>query len=346
MANEILPTNRGYILIKAESTYGVDPTHAITDARRIVNWEGQAKAIMEPRTALAPFRGGLRMIKTAQENTFSGEAPLTIFNVPTSDSTSPQEDPALIMCGFTRVWDTGPPDTITYTCRSQGHGSVAIEEYFFDDAHADGIAWQFLGCRADWSVDFAPSATTMLKFTGEAKTGTQLAGDHTPDGALTYTEDCDIVGDTWVVTLTELEGDTSFGGAVIEGALAGNMELKRQPGMTGTVGPARIVLNPQAGVSLSLLVDQVTDGDWDPTLQQADCDGSAGMMLVTLVSTNTNLVTFSLTCSLSELELIGDQDGRRAWRLNHTGAWPEASADGGGLKPADNLTITYANDEA
>ena len=89
---------------------------------------------------------------------------------------------------------------------------------------------------------------------------------------------------------------------------------------------------------------KLVDGDWDPTTQQADCAGSAGMMTVTLTSTNTNIVTISMTCAISDLELIADQDGRRAWRLNHTGAWP-ADSDGGGIKPADNLTITYSNDE-
>jgi hypothetical protein len=344
MANEILPTNRGYVLIKEESTYGTDPTHAATDVRRVVNWESQAKDLTQPREALSPYRGGLRNIRVGGEFTFSGETPLTIFDVPTTDAGNPVEDPFLIMCGFTRAWATGPPDTQTYTCKSQGHGSVCIEEYFFDEDLADGVAWQYLGCRADWSIDFAPGTPTMLKFTGEGKSATQLASP-TP-AAITYSSDCDIVGDTWVVVLTELDGDSAFGGGVIEGSLTGNMGLVRQGGLDGTVGPAFIRLVPQTGVGLSLVVEQVADGDWDPTTMLADCDGSQGMMTVTLTSTNTNIVVISLTCSISDLEIISDQDGRRAWRLNHTGAWPEDTSDGGGLKPADNLTITYKNDEA
>ena len=343
---DFLPANRGYVLIKKESTYGTDPTHAITDARRVFNWEMQAKDITTKQGAMSPYRNGSRNIRTGKEITFSGETPLTIFDVPETDEGSRAiEDPFLEMCGFSSAggWDTGFPDTITHTCKSQGHNSVSIEEYFFNQAQTDGIAWQLLGCRADFSVDFTPGEVTMLKFTGEGKAGDKIDAAHTPDASLTYASSCDIVGDTWVVTFTQVEGSSAYTGLVREGSLTGNMNLQRQPGLSGTVGPARIRLNPQDGVGLSLLVEQMDDADWDPETMLADCDGSQGMATVTLVSTNTNTMTVSLTMSLESVDIVPDQEGVRMWRLNHAGSYP-VDSDGGGLKPADNLAFIYGND--
>jgi hypothetical protein len=354
MANESLPSKRGYVWIKTESTYGSDPTLAAgADERYVEDWDSQAKDIMAERTGISPYRPGWRPVRVDKNMTFSGAVELTTIDVPTTDTTPyPQEDPFLKMCGFTRAWSGANAahsnyDTFTYTLQSQGGESAAIEEYFFDEDHADGIGWQYLGCRADWTIELPAVGRSMLRFNGEAKTGTALAGP-TPDGSLAYTATCPVVGGTWTVTLTELDGDTAFGGSIIEGTITGNMGLQRQMGQSGSVGPATIKLVPNTGIGFSLLVEQVVDGDWDPTTMLADKDASKTVMTASLKSTDsdTHYIQIDFTCALTDLELVADHEGRRAWTLNHSGAYPEASSDGGGLTPAENLTITYVNNTA
>lgn len=346
MANEVFPTNRGYILVKTESTYGSDPTLAAADdAKYIEDWDGQAKDIMEQRAGISPYRPGWRPVRTNKENTFSGAMELTTVAIGASDTVRPEEDEVLLMCGFAAAHASGTPNTLTYTLQSQGGGSAAIEEYFFDEDHADGIGWQFLGCRADWTIEIPAVGKCRIVFNGEAKTGTQLTSSLTPDSNLDYAATCPVVGGTWTVTVTELDGDTAFGGGVIEATISGNMGLQRQQGQSGSVGPATIRLVPSEAIGFSVLFEQVADGDWDPTTMLADCDGSANVFTVSMVSTDAsnNDITIAFTCSMTDIEIVADQDGRRCWRIQHSGTYPEDTSDGGGLTPAENLTITYSN---
>ena len=353
MANEPLPALRGEVRALAETTYATDAGVAATDVRYVENWDSNAKPTLEQRPGISPFRAGWRNRLVGQANTWSSEVEITALTVPASDTLTPEIDPWLAACGFgAKAFSAvGDPNTITYALLSHGHRSATIQERFFNPAQSDGIGREYLGARCDWTITIDGQGIWRLAMDGAAKTGTAILGPSAT--TLTYGfENGPVIGSQTTATLVSLEGngDSTYGtgsllATVVSATVTGNMNLQVQTGLSGTVGPSRVVLNPEQGVGVELVLEQQVDAEWDPftwMLDQTGADNVYSLILTATVGVDTvNLGTFYI--SGMEIENVPNEGGRRLWRINHSGVYPEVGGtDGGGLVPANNFSLFYS----
>tara|TARA_Y100000310_G_scaffold90136_1_gene87399 strand:+ start:1338 stop:2357 length:1020 start_codon:yes stop_codon:yes gene_type:complete len=154
-------TRNEVVLIKAESTYGSDPTHADTDATLVENFqwrfvsEKYARAILSaspvPRR---PSYVGQRFVEIEWDQEMSGYS--TDYGAGVA---FPKYDAPLRSAGFTRTDDAGDPRQYTYYQSRSAFGSCAIEY------EADGVVAIALGCMGDVTFPLIPGRRAMMHYT-------------------------------------------------------------------------------------------------------------------------------------------------------------------------------------
>lgn len=364
MADEALPSNRGYVWAELEATYGADPTLAVADVMYVENWESNAKRLMVERDGQSHAPGGFPPVKVGQENTWSCDVEMATATIVDANDQPVIED-WYTCCGFTKEsWQTNLGDGNSaqrYTLAisdAATNSSIAIEERFFDELDADGVGFQYLGCRADWEIRIKANERWMLHMDGMAKTGTSIA---TPNSTTaTYDFDEPAVGCNTSIRLVEYLTDTVYEGQIIEATIKGNTGLTAQHGMSGSAGgPAEIRHIRTKDIILDLLVEMVADGDWDPPTMMDSLTGQGTGMSCAILTTNgtdPNAHSLALATSVSatsvltgfgvsllEVEPIAENEGRRVWRFTCVGRYPEVGTDEGGLAAALNFRIIYVN---
>lgn len=347
MAWEEFIANRGYVWVKEESTYGSNPSLTVANVIYVEDWEAVHKPINRRRTGLSPKPSGWRPQYVDAEFSAKGKVEFPLVSVAGTDSITPSFEPILRATGWgPRVHAAGSPNTITYTLLGGNHGSCAFEEYFFDEAEADGKGWRLLGCRGDWVVNIVDGEPTFYEFDVMGMgNSAQITSGLTPSASADYPfgSERSAIGGKWTAAFTSIDNSTSFDGRIINATLRGNMNPQKQRGLNGTVGPQAVKCAPGA-FECDLTVVQVADGDWDPEDRLDSASGDASAMTVTLTQSHGgDAAIFSFTAGFEDLEIIADEAGYRAWRLKHSNMYPEVSSDGGGVRPADNLTLQLTN---
>ena len=357
MPFETIPGNRGYIWAMTEVTYGSDPGLAITNVQYVENFTSNPRRVMTPRTGMSPYRPGWRPVRTSIEPTWSCDIELGDITLAGTDTVRPQYEPFLRAAGFDAgTYSASTSNCLVYNLLSHGHGSCALEEYYFVEDELDSVGTQYLGCRADWTININGSERWMMSLDASAKTGTQAAG--TTPATATYVFAQPATGDKTVVSLKEYDGDTAYAGLVLSASISGNMGKTVVSGLSGAVaGPAKVVLNPTAGITVELIMEQVEDADWNPIgwmdtagggsltheLQFSYTNGDDNMLLCGgTTAASADMDYFGV--ALQDLEHIGDQDGSRVWKMTFSGLYPEVGTDEGGIVPANNLQLVFQQD--
>lgn len=343
--------NEGYVLVKTESNYGVDPTLAApNNLLRVDTCEVSIQKTVIQRPGMSPYAPGYRPVPgpDAVDVTLTCEVSLTPI---TGSSDRPPEGPMLLAAGFTAVY-AAPTNVkrVTYTARSFGAtGSAAIERYGHNQADDDGINWQVLGGRFDWSLDINAAERWLWTFTGPGASGTVTA---TSAGRSTSVDFGGRVnppsvggGATCVIKrISSVDGsdvDTyPAAGRVVSLSVSGNNGAQLQQGVCGQ----RVDFVPSTGPSGTLVVELTDLSDHNPW----EAIEESGLYEITISSpaaqaANTAEGQYHILNWTAYVESItmGADAGAMTVSLALSNGYADDTGDGGGLKPADTFSISY-----
>lgn len=341
--------NNGYVAVKVESSYGADPALTIPGNLLYVDEATiDAQKQVLRRQGMSPYAGGFRPVAGVDEVTVSLTRELTLLTI-TGGTERPPEDPILRACGFVAV-ESAPTDNklVTYTARSFGAtGSITVELKEHNQANDDGWEHQARGVRGDWTIALDPAArwTIAMAGVGSAYAHTRLnaAREVAVDyGALPVPSVSGAA--TCVITRVDNAGSdvTSYpaAGRVVSLNVTGNNGAQIQRGTCGQ----RVDFVPGDGPSGTLVVEVVDQDQFDPwgAIEEADLIeitiSSPAAQAGNTASGDYHVLTWR--CYVESIA-AGADSGAKTWSLSLFNAYPDDTADGGGLKPADSFTFAY-----
>lgn len=347
----IYPEKLGYVACKKETTYNTDPTIAIPgDLLYCEELSHDQNYEMAARTGDSPKRAGFRMVKTNFDGPISLTVELDQYSV-TGDSAVPVCDPILHCCGFERTPSTGGENkTQTYLLQTAGHGSSWFEIAEINEDEDDCAIYEYGGVRGDWTLSMPGDGLWTFAMDGNSASGTYARKGSGPDAGVDYDGNiCELpaVGGGCVVVISVLDGDTTYPIATASlhsAEFSGNMGLQAK----NTLAGRKITLVPTEPVGGSLTLEQV---DFNEGFDPYDIRNNSKVFTVFVASKDlsfTGLVPANdgtYVCVYGSFVIAdfakGLAMGARTWEINLAGAYPESSADGGGLDPADDFRIIF-----
>ncbi|MCX2780424.1 phage tail tube protein [Microbulbifer thermotolerans] len=285
---------RELILVKIESSYGVDATPGASDAILVENigWSF-AGARMVERAAVKPSLGMLQGI-------FAGTLMEVTFDVEVKGSgaagTAPEVGPLLRACGMAETIDAGT--SVEYAPASAGHESVTL--YYYED----GSVYKLTGCRGTVSVNLETGAAGKFSFT---ITG-HVSG---PTDAAMPTVSYDATTPPPVINASFSVGSYS---AVINA-------LSLDLGNTIATPPS---MSAEDGYSEIIISDRDVTGSFDPEATTVAAKNWAGEWKAGTAQTITTGTIGSTAGNQYELEISsawykelspGDRDGLRTYEI-------------------------------
>lgn len=341
--------NNGYVAVKIESSYGVDPTIAIpANLLYIDEATIDAQDTVIRRQGMSPFEGGFRPVAGPADVQVSLSRELTLLDVSVGTE-RPPEDPILRACGFT-VAESAPTNNklVTYTARSFGAtGSITVEIKTHNQANDDGWEHQARGVRGDWTITLDPAARWMIAMAGfgsaYAHTRLNAARETAVDyGALPAPSVSGAA--TCVITRVDHAGDdvTSYPatGRVVSLSVTGNNGAQLQQGTCGQ----RVDFVPGDGPSGTIVVEVVDQDQFDPwgaitegDLIEITISSPAAQAGNTATGNYHRLVWSCYVESVSS----GADAGAQTWSLSLFNAYPDNAPDGGGLTPGNSFSFAY-----
>ncbi len=337
MANELLPTNRGELRAEVEVTYDTNPGLAAGTVLYAEEFSVTVADGVTPRNGMSPYAPGFKPFPTLRTAEFSGKVfinPLTL----TVGSEVPSEDPILRLIGFGAGVATTPAGSKirTYQWLAHGQGSTSLLLTEFDEADANGTKTTLTGCRAQGTINLVGEGAATIDFSGQAATSTVLNNAAGPV-ALSYPDDCPVVGGAGTVTITELGGDAVFGGLLFDAELSG-YPVNPSNGLGGRV----IQMRPDGAIGITLNLEQQTLDDFDPIAYAAAKTALTVHIALPAATAGGDSVEFDFTVCIMSASSDDGPAGNKTWGLDCIVIFPEDTADGGGLVPAAEVfTLTY-----
>lgn len=335
---------KGIILVIAESTYGTDPRSGTptwgTDEIYVEDVTVTVEQAPIERPGIQPYRQGLKGAAGLKRTTlaFSAEvAPITV----SAGTERPTIDALLRASGFAVSTSTGgDPKLVTYTSKSGNHGSATVYALLFNEDWSDALKMVFTGCRFNPIFRWFPSERFMVRFEGQARDCTE--SDHAAgvDASHTYTLPTPTLGGSATCTLTELGADTAYPSDLDLIGCEINMEMNPvvAPGLRGANGIHQILLRPQSHPTVNLQLYATEHAGWDPATYQANVTTINAILARPSPAVAGNFVRATFN-GMIRARPLQDTDGSAAWGLNLGLVYPEASSDGGGLKPSDSHLV-------
>ncbi len=152
------PISTEILLVKAETSYGVDPLPDNTDAVRVVAGSVNFSVAEGLRMADRKFADGTL---GARQPVYGGRLPSIEFQVElkrgSAVDTPPEFGPLLRACGLRETINSG--NSVDYTPRSHDHESCTI--YYFEKGSVRHI---LTGCRGNVSVTATPGQPILATF--------------------------------------------------------------------------------------------------------------------------------------------------------------------------------------
>lgn len=341
----------GYVLVKSEATYNTDPTLSVPEnLLRVDTADVSIQKTVIRREGLSPYAAGFRPVAGPDQVDLNivCEASLTPI---TGSSDRPPEGPLLLASSFVAVY-SNPSNTkrVTYTARSFGAtGSAAVERYGHNQADNNGIQWQALGCRFDWTLNIDGANRWTWTFAGMGASGSVSALGSGRSASVDYGGRIDIpnVGgeSTCVIKRISSADGTDVDtypvtGRVVSLNVTGNNGAQLQQGVCGQ----RVDFVPGAGPSGTLVLELVDLGDHNPWAAIEE----AGLYELTISSpaaqaagtANGEYHVVNWTAYVESIALAADA-GARTVSLALFNGYADDTADGGGLKPADTFSVSY-----
>ena len=140
--------------------------------------------------------------------------------------------------------------------------------------------------------------------------------------------------------------DTAFPVAthrVLEADISCAMNPQDQGGMQSDGGAFAAVLDPDGPITGRVLLEQSLIATWDPYTYRNARTGLTFAISTVDPTAVGNYITISC---LGWIDTIDETlvEGSMFWDIGFIGGYPEDSGDGGGLKPADVLTVVYGTE--
>lgn len=339
--------NNGYVLVKAESSYGVDPTTAVPNNLLYVDEATiDAQDTVIRRQGMSPYASGFRPVAGPADVQVSITRELTLLTL-SAGTERPPESPLLLACGFTVASSTPTNNVLlTYTARSFGAtGSVTVEIKTHNQANDDGWEHQARGVRGDWTITLDPAARWTLSMAGMGSDYSHTRLNAARETAVDYTLPIPSVSGaaTCVITRSNSGGVINTypaTGRVVSLTVTGNNGAQLQQGTCGQ----RVDFVPGDGPSGTLVVEVVDQDQFDPWngIEEGDLIditiSSPAAQAGNTADGDYHVLTWR--CYVETVAMGGDS-GAQTWSLSLFNAYANDSSDGGGLKPADSFTFAY-----
>lgn len=340
----VIAENQGYVVVKAESSYGVDPTTVIpTNLIYVDSAEIEGAAVVIQREGMSPYQGGFKPVAGPDDVTVTLETEIPLLTLSTGSEVS-AIDPLLLAAGFTAATST-PTNRKrrTYTARSFGAtGSVAVEIFEHVAANDDGWKHQALGVRFDWTIRLDPAARWVLALTGAAASYSRTATGAARSTSVDYALATPVVSGAATCSIVRVKSGTDqtypAAGRVVSLEVSGNNGAQIQRGICGQ----RVDFAPSTPITGTLVVEAVDADDFDPwaAIEAGDlieiAIGSPSGPYGGTASGDS--VAIAWTAYVESVTRAADS-GAKTWSLSLFGGYPQDSSDGGGLKPADTFTL-------
>lgn len=340
--------NEGYLKIKVESSYGVDPTLAVPTNLLYVDAASiEAAPEVIQREGMSPYARGFRPVKGADNVTVSLTCELTLTTIATGTD-RPVEDPVLRACGFTAVASSPTNnEVVVYTARSFGAtDSVTIEIDEHNQSNDDGVEHQARGVRGDWTIRLNPAERWTLEMSGMGSAYAHTRLNTARNTAVDYALPVPSVSGGAACSVERLDTDGSTletypaAGRVVSLEVTGNNGAQLQRGVCGQ----RVDFVPSTGPTGTLVVEVVDLDAFDPWASIEE----ASLIAISISSpaaqaANTadgNYHTLTWTCYVESIS-VGADAGAKTYSLSLINGYADAAGDGGGLDPDDTFRFTY-----
>lgn len=345
----IYAENNGYVAVKIESSYGVDPTVAIPANLLYVDEatiDAQKQVIK--REGMSPYAAGFRPVAGVDEVAVSLTRELTLLSLSVGTE-RPPEDPILRACGFVAV-GSAPTNNllVTYTARSFGAtSSITVEFKEHNQANDDGWEHQARGVRGDWTITLDPAARWMIAMAGIGSAYAHTRLNAARETAVDYNGLLPVPSvsgaATCVITRINSGGTVNTypaTGRVVSLSVQGNNGAQIQRGTCGQ----RVDFVPSTGPSGTLVVEVVDQDQFDPwgAIEEGDLINitisSPAAQAANTADGSYHVLTWR--CYVETIGAAGDS-GAKTWSLSLFNGYADDSSDGGGLKPADSFSFAY-----
>lgn len=340
------------------------------------------KPEMIQREGLSAFRPGWRPVQGKVSAPFSFTVELDHKTVNGTTPTPPECDFALRMCGFERTDTSNTDFTsanvsavagnndeiISYALSDRigsGSSSARIEYTEAVEGGSEGLKWTVTGARGDWTLNINAGERITFEVNGlgittePAKVSTPTLNDTLPTGVQPMVAQ-GFVG----ISIADLTGDSVYGGGtagsapamgtagsgadvtVLAATFSGNLNLQEDMGIDAAGSVKRVRQRPDGPWTGSLTLEQVVfEDDWDA--YEFMTSGTPIQIIICLIDPTTtagagaNYWELDCTCVITAIAK-SDEGSRRVVELEVAGAYPENSTDGGGYKPANQMTMKWA----
>lgn len=355
-------TREGFVLIKAESTYGADPTPTVADNELYVDAvEIEVTRPIIDRDGPSPYRPGYPGVPGPQAVTVSIKTEITPKAI-TGTGVRPKETDALKFGGWMPTESVaGNPKTVTYALKSGEWGQTAGQESsvtvwvpIFNAADDDGIVLKASGCRGDTVLTIEGGTKWGLEVSGPGASGTKarINSSRSSFGLPTFdfTTLLPIVAGAAECTITAITAAETYpvaSGLVRSLKFSANNNVTVDQGVCGQ----RVSMQPGAA-TFELVLDVVDLDEWDP--QQYLGDSEAGAALVPdalLVQVGTPDLDFNASTGVPTVAgtyvmfrfyaqitaaKMGDVGGSKAWTISGRAIYAPGAGTAG-QTPSDGL---------
>ncbi len=367
-AGDFRPSKRGWLAVKEEVTYGVDPViDPVTDTLYAEEPEANQETEALERTGEAPRRPGWGSVDGAETNTLNFTTEIRGLQVVDAAS-RPHEHTAWRIVGASdpSFVTTGTVNTLRYTILDANFGSVTAHKYEEIQDPGNGTYQQLLGVRGTGTFPKEHNQRVMLQVEAMGKEWSTVDYSGIATDDLDWDDTNDECRNPFVfrdvtAILSTLDGLTVYQGGLLtaEAPLEMNPEIHRVANSSG--GIVRIYQRPEAGMQHTIQVEAVPKADFDPyALRQARTvlkyveriyatDGPAGRDWIDFVS----------YLKIATVTKDANVDGRRAWTLGVELVWPETTpgnandptvitggSDDAGCSPKSMYEVWYTTDTA
>ena len=356
MANENLPSGRGYLLVKSEgASYATDPTAAVANVIYVEDFEWDMDDDDIPRTGPSPGHPqGFLSDVGARHLSFSFSCPILPREISAADDTdAPNIDAILRGSGLVRTSVASTTDTHAYVSNPDASGSYWMEFYSLDEDNADGNKVVFPGCRSSIELSFEGGARATASVSGlaVATAAAGVAAIGAGAGAVVYQSEAALIARAAVVKVVDLSDDSLYGGGSL--ASPGNAVLVRslsvdlamapteRTGLSPLYGVGAIKLAPAGPIVAQMVAEAVAVGDFDPWALRRDrqpIEVNIKFPAPAGVTTTTTVLYYG---QIVEGIDQSDDGGVRTWGLTQHTRYPEVAVGGSpavGVAPTQVMT--------
>jgi len=355
--NPLFPTGRGYALLKAESTYGTDPSVAVTDFMNFDEFDLNFEEDTIERGGRSPQRIGWRSLAGQQTMSWSCMMEMLMQAITVADGSTdlPQVDPLLRACGFDRVDNTLNQDAYTYVCTRNQEGSFWVQNYMVNENMDSLNVMTARGCRGSFTIEFTAGERVMLSCDGMGKTNGGVStfshADRAPDDVTDTTDDpimtIAATNGSKFIDLADLvpEGSTArdgtgtalYGGGtiatpsnlvdVMSMTINGNMNPVAHRGFGAGRDPHRIFMDAQERMTADISFEVCDQDDWNPYALRYRSPIEFNFTFKSDIPAGTSTMQVLFYGFLTSVEM-DEIDGRHVYNCSVDIAYPEDPTSG------------------